>query len=161
MRAGRVKIPFGLYNEYADIDASRLQILLPQSVYPISNRQVLLSHTGAAIYGTVPLSAAGELDYQLYGGSLYVPLGGVVSRAASQIYSVDTHYLIGGQVFYRPPIEGLRVGYSMLRAKIDFFTDLDAATTAGLGAGMLVPPSFNGQLGDLVRSGVAQDRVRR
>src|SRR5690606_23782908 len=31
LRAGVIKMPFGLYNEYADIDASRLPILLPQS----------------------------------------------------------------------------------------------------------------------------------
>ena len=31
LRAGRVRIPFGLYNDYIDIDAARLQILLPQS----------------------------------------------------------------------------------------------------------------------------------
>src|SRR5687768_171548 len=34
LRAGRIKLPFGLYNEFSDIDSARLPILLPQSVYP-------------------------------------------------------------------------------------------------------------------------------
>src|SRR5258705_10965934 len=33
-RAGRTKLPFGLYNEVNDIDQARVPILLPQSVYP-------------------------------------------------------------------------------------------------------------------------------
>ncbi len=38
VRAGRTKLPFGLYNENNDIDAARVPVLLPQSVYPVSNR---------------------------------------------------------------------------------------------------------------------------
>jgi len=37
--------------QYIDIDAARLPILLPSSVYPIRNRDVLLSHTGFAVHG--------------------------------------------------------------------------------------------------------------
>ena len=150
LRAGRIKIPWGLYNEYVDIDASRTQILLPQSVYPFNNRQVLNAATGASLYGTIPLHRWGELDYAVYGGSLYVPVGGDVigtSRVAATTYEVDTHYLVGGQAFYRP-IEGLRFGYSILRTKVDFYSDLDPASVAVLKAVMLVPPSFNGQLRD-------------
>ena len=33
MRAGRVKMPRGLYNEALDVDAVRPFVLLPQSVY--------------------------------------------------------------------------------------------------------------------------------
>ena len=38
LRAGRVKLPFGLYNEINDVDAARVPILLPQSVYSTRNR---------------------------------------------------------------------------------------------------------------------------
>ena len=34
--AGRTKVPFGLYNESSDVDAARVPVLLPQSVYPAS-----------------------------------------------------------------------------------------------------------------------------
>src|SRR5271170_91113 len=36
IRVGRVKIPFGLYNDIQDVDSARLPVLLPQSVYPSS-----------------------------------------------------------------------------------------------------------------------------
>src|SRR5258708_35984070 len=49
-RAGRVKIPFGLYNDINDIDAARNPVLLPQSVYPVQNRNYLLAQTGAELY---------------------------------------------------------------------------------------------------------------
>jgi hypothetical protein len=69
-----------------------------------------------------------------------------VSRAVAQTYAVDTKYLIGGQLFWRPPVEGLRVGGSVLRASIDFYSDLDPALKDALIALMLVPPDFNGQI---------------
>ena len=48
IRAGRTKIPFGLYNEVNDIDSARVQILLPQAAYPIVNRNILLAQTGVS-----------------------------------------------------------------------------------------------------------------
>src|SRR6185503_15024381 len=73
LRAGTIKMPFGLYNEYVDVDAARLPILLPTSVYPLRNRDVLISHTGAAIYGTATLGTAGEVEYQAWLGTLTIP----------------------------------------------------------------------------------------
>src|SRR6187399_37620 len=58
IRAGRTKLPFGLYNETSDIDAARVPVLLPQSVYPQANRDFLLAQTGGEIYGYVPLGDA-------------------------------------------------------------------------------------------------------
>src|SRR5262249_34005020 len=59
IRAGRVKVPFGLYNEINDVDAGRVAILLPQSVYPISNRDYLLAQSGGELYGRLDLRRAG------------------------------------------------------------------------------------------------------
>ena len=47
LRAGRVKLPFGLYNDTSDIDAAQPVVLLPQSVYPATNRQFLLALDGS------------------------------------------------------------------------------------------------------------------
>src|SRR5262249_32905537 len=49
IRAGRVKVPFGLYNDINDIDPARVPILLPQSVYPVTNRDFLLAQTGGEL----------------------------------------------------------------------------------------------------------------
>ena len=59
IRAGRVKVPFGLYNDSSDIDSARTAILLPQSIYPASNRDFLLAQTGGELYGFKDLGAAG------------------------------------------------------------------------------------------------------
>ena len=60
IRAGIIKMPFGLYNEYTDVDSARVSILMPQSVYSFVNRDVLLSHRGFALYGNHVLSRGGE-----------------------------------------------------------------------------------------------------
>src|SRR5205823_6943491 len=59
VRAGRVKLPFGLYNDSSDIDSARTAVLLPQSIYPAPNRDFLLAQTGAEIYGYAGLGSGG------------------------------------------------------------------------------------------------------
>src|SRR5215510_6970108 len=98
LRAGRIKIPFGLYNEVNDIDSARVPILLPQSLYPIVNRNLLLAQTGAELYGYLGMDIAGGLEYRFYGGTLYadppvLPAGAVLNK-----YKVP--YLFGGRVMW-------------------------------------------------------------
>src|SRR3989475_517531 len=71
-RAGRVKLPFGLYNDSSDIDSARTAVLLPQSIYPAQNRDFLLAQTGAEIYGYTGLGSGGALDYRLYAGTIFL-----------------------------------------------------------------------------------------
>jgi hypothetical protein len=145
MRAGVIKIPLGLYNEYVDIDATRTMILLPQSVYPMRNRDALISHTGFAVYGDVGIGGGGRLDYQAWFGTLSVP-GSALELAGASLTSVDTKYVSGGQVFWHPPLEGLRVGASYLRASIDFDLVLDSDVLAQLVMANLLPPEHDGKL---------------
>src|SRR5882762_10088167 len=72
LRAGRVKLPFGLYNDSSDIDAARTPVLLPQSVYPAQSRDYLLAQTGAEVYGYSGLGALGGLDYRIYAGTIFI-----------------------------------------------------------------------------------------
>jgi hypothetical protein len=120
IRAGRIKVPFGLYNESSDIDAARVPILLPQAVYPIANRDYLLAQTGLELYGFIDLRGAGALEYRLYGGTIYVgaPVG-------SGVTSIDVPYLAGGRLLWETPVEGLRVGgsFQALRIAFDFALD--------------------------------------
>ncbi len=71
-RAGRVKLPYGFYNEGRDIDILRTSIFLPESVYNEKMRDLLLAYEGAGAYGSFNLGKGGELDYHLYGGTLNV-----------------------------------------------------------------------------------------
>jgi hypothetical protein len=111
IRAGRTKIPFGLYNEVNDVDSARVPILLPQSVYPILNRDILLAQTGIELYGYVQLGMAGGLEYRLYGGTLFVPPP--VAPQGATLTDFEVPYLVGGRAMWEPPVEGLRVGGSV------------------------------------------------
>src|SRR5580698_1342748 len=65
VRFGKVKTPWGLFNETQDIDPSYMWALLPQSIYDITTRNADLSHNGAVVYGRLKLGqSAGKLDYR-------------------------------------------------------------------------------------------------
>jgi hypothetical protein len=111
IRAGRVKLPFGLYNESNDIDSARTAILLPQSIYPAQNRDFLLAQTGVELYGYARLGPAGGLDYRLYAGTIFLE---VRPQPGSPFTVLDLNvpYVAGGRVLWLP-IDGLRVGGSL------------------------------------------------
>ncbi|MDB4959075.1 MAG: hypothetical protein JWO36_6644 [Myxococcales bacterium] len=145
LRAGIIRMPLGLYNEYTDIDSARLPILMPQSIYPLRNRDPLISHRGFSLYGNRTLGSAGELEYQAWLGSLIIPRN-ALDLIGATLDDVDTKYVTGAQVFWHPPVDGLRIGATVLRASIDFKVTLDPASTMALIAAGLVPPSFDGKV---------------
>ena len=51
IRLGRVKNPFGFYNETRDVPFTRPSILLPQSIYFDRTRNLALAGDGAQLYG--------------------------------------------------------------------------------------------------------------
>lgn len=146
VRAGLIKMPLGLYNEFVDIDSARNAILLPQSLYPVRNRDALIAHMGFGIYGNLSIGAAGELDYTAWVGTLNVPRSALELSSNTRLDSVDTRYVTGARVFWLTPLEGLRVGVTYMRAVIDFYISLDAATTAAVVAEQLAPANYDGKL---------------
>ena len=72
-RAGKVKLPFGLYNEGRDVDMLRTSIFLPQSIYNEKQRDFTLAYEGAGLYGNFDIHGGGEIEYHVYGGTLTVP----------------------------------------------------------------------------------------
>ena len=116
-RAGRVKLPFGLYNEINDVDAARVSILMPQSVYSTRNRDFLLAQTGAELYGYLPMGGAGALDYRLYGGTIFVD---IPSQPTLTVNDLNIPYVVGGRLLWETPLTGLRVGGSVQALRLDF-----------------------------------------
>jgi len=53
VRGGRVKIPFGLYNDTRDVLWTRPSVLLPQSIYfdTLALRQAMIAADGGILYG--------------------------------------------------------------------------------------------------------------
>ncbi|MFH2066123.1 MAG: hypothetical protein ABIK15_13055 [Pseudomonadota bacterium] len=60
VRAGKVKIALGLYNEVRDVDAVRTSIMLPNAIYVEQNRDIYSGIKGVGIYGELP----GGFTYQ-------------------------------------------------------------------------------------------------
>lgn len=69
LQAGKIKTPFGLYNQIRDVDMLRTSVLMPSGVYYEGMRDFLISFEGASVYGNVGLSALGDVDYEAFVGA--------------------------------------------------------------------------------------------
>ena len=123
-RAGKVKTPLGLFNDFQDVDSIFLWILLPQSAYPVDNKSFYLSHLGGEVYGNLTLgSRAGNLRYRAYAGEAYLDLtGGYLKESADQGLVFDSApggKVYGGDLRWGTPLKGLTVGASGLVEAID------------------------------------------
>jgi hypothetical protein len=148
VRAGRTKLPFGLYNETSDIDAARIPVLLPQSVYPTASRDYLLAQTGVEVYGYVRLGAdGGALDYRLFGGTLYLDTG---DSSAPRITRLEVPYLAGARLMWVTPLPGLQLGGSaqMLRFDGDYTpSGPDDPAVAAYAQRGLLPAGYTSPIG--------------
>jgi hypothetical protein len=114
IRAGRIKLPFGLYNEGSDYDPGRLTVLLPQSIYPLTSRNFLLAANGGELYGYISLPARNSLSYAVVGGSSFLD--------TPPETTVTVPYTVAGRILWEPPVFGLRIGASILATELDFST---------------------------------------
>lgn len=64
LKLGKVKLPYGLYNETRDVPFTRPGILLPQSVYIDNSRDLLLAAPGLFLHGA-SIQEYGAIDFQL------------------------------------------------------------------------------------------------
>ncbi|MEP6668125.1 MAG: hypothetical protein ABJF10_03175 [Chthoniobacter sp.] len=117
LRAGRVKMPRGLYNEALDLDSVRPFVLLPQSVYDARLRDFNAAFNGAMIFGNIGLKKLGSLDYRVFYGDIPIATDSGASDyfnndfpSASLDFKMDS--VVGGSLFWNTPLSGLRVGYS-------------------------------------------------
>lgn len=116
-RFGKTKIPSGLFNEIQDIDPSYMFALLPQAVYPITNRNSYLSQYGGVAYGTVPLSKSlGKLDYRGWSGERTLSGNDGALLNVTESGTVFPNGLSGiasgAAIHWRTPVQGLMVGIS-------------------------------------------------
>jgi hypothetical protein len=117
VRFGKVKTPWGLFNEIQDIDPSYMWALLPQSVYDITTRGSDLSHYGGVIYGSAALGkSAGKVEYRLWGGEQLVPgtdgqFDDVNASGNSPLEPLE-YATVGGALHWRTPLNGLMLGAS-------------------------------------------------
>ncbi len=143
IRAGKVKLPMGLYNEGRDSDFMRPMIFLPQSIYDENKRDLMVAYKGLGVYGNVPAGSAGDFDYHVYGGSIdYFSDSGQARGLRQQVQSIaqrqgktvsgfdiNNRYVYGGSLIYNTPLDGLRMGASVFTGKSDFDISLTSYTT--------------------------------
>lgn len=117
VRAGRLKLAHGLYNEYRDYDMLRTSIILPQSVYLETMRDAFNSLDGMGLYGNYAIDKVGKFNYQIQLGVLNPDVDGGLARYVESVWDVgvndignDWVYVINLQ--WETPVEGLRLGYS-------------------------------------------------
>jgi len=145
IRAGRIKIPFGLYNESNDVDAARVPVLLPQSIYPDHHRDLLLALTGGELYGNLVLGGVGQLEYRAYGGTFHLE-GGAPSNPNIESTRTEVKYLAGARLMWLPPLDGLQLGGSFQALRYDAESTFDPAFTQVLIMADLAPADFGGVL---------------
>lgn len=127
LRVGRVKIPFGLYNEINDVDSARVSVLMPQSIYNTQNRDYLLAQTGAELYGLIPLDVLGGLEYRLYTGAIYIDRSTITSSSSYTVDDIRIPYVVGGRLMWETPLEGLRLGGSIQDLRVDSHLSIASA----------------------------------
>lgn len=123
VRFGRVKVPSNLFNEIQDIDPSYVWALLPQSVYPLTDRDGLLSQYGGIAYGTLKLGTGlGKLEYRGWGGEQVIPaddgyfIG--MREAGLALPNGLSGTGIGGALHWRAPLTGLMLGASDIKKQL-------------------------------------------
>jgi|HubBroStandDraft_6_1064221.scaffolds.fasta_scaffold304725_2 hypothetical protein len=121
VRVGKVKTPWGLFNETQDIDPSYIWVLLPQSIYPTTSSNSILAHYGAVVYGTVKLGEKfGKLEYRGWGGEgVYGADDGYFVDQAEAGFDLPNGIqgvLYGAALHWKTPLPGLMVGLSDLKA---------------------------------------------
>lgn len=136
LRAGRVKMPRGLYNEALDVDSVRPFVLLPQSIYDARLRGFNAAFNGGMAYGNIGLRKLGSLDYKLFYGD--IPMS--TSSGANDYFNNDAPFpnarigmdsVHGGSLFWNTPVAGLRTGYSYSAFK-DFGADRKVPLAPGV-----------------------------
>jgi hypothetical protein len=119
LRAGHLKIPYGLHNEVHDVDSARVPVLLPPSVYPLQTREILFAQTGAELYGFARLDGFGALDYRVFGGTIFLDADSLTPPATPFELDFQVPYVVGGRLLWETPLAGLRVGGSLQVLRID------------------------------------------
>ena len=125
-RAGKVKMPFGLFNRSRDVDNLRTSAILNQAVYIEGIRDLVIAFYGFNVYGSKTLGVLGSINYDLFTGTLDVPndspwvvgffnrmkyadkkLGVFASMMDLSDLTINIKHFEGGQLLWNTPIPGL------------------------------------------------------
>lgn len=116
-RAGKIKVPAGLFNDSQDVDSLFLWTLLPQATYPDDNRDYDLAVLGGELYGSIPLGSHGRLHYRGYAGESRLDANGGYMLGLGEygftFPSPPSGMAYGGDVRWVAPLRGFTLGSSI------------------------------------------------
>ncbi|MBF0225888.1 MAG: hypothetical protein HQK76_10575 [Desulfobacterales bacterium] len=164
-RLGQMKLSHGLFNKTRDIDAVRTCILLPQSVYFETWRDILTSIRGIGIYGNISPEYIGDFAYQIQTGIAGLqPESSVIGTLEENIpfgtkidvNDINEKGVYDASLAWNSPLKGLKLNQSYWYARFDtnstflnslifpqgFELPMDFAlpfSVAGMPAGTIIP----------------------
>ncbi len=125
VKAGKIKTPFGLYNEAQDYDMLHTAVLFPQGIYSKNMRESLISFQGINVYGKISLGWAGKFDYDLFLGTSEIDTDGgvakLISRGGLIFKSGKMDYLAGNRIKWHTPLKGLNFCGSFIQFQMKYF----------------------------------------
>ncbi|MFP4476782.1 MAG: hypothetical protein ACLFOY_14585 [Desulfatibacillaceae bacterium] len=157
VRAGRCKLPMGLYNQGRDVDMLRNPVFLPQTLYDEGSRDLFNVYNGVGFYGNIMLPAVGDLDYETFYGAIDVDQDGIFVRGSFEAFDrgvdaqmakmgaatsgvrngeIDNQFICGGALRWNLPV-GLRLGASLFHGENELTGDLTVNPNGPAG-----PPFF-------------------
>lgn len=162
MRAGRYKHAFGLYGDAQDVDMVRPFAFLPLDFYDKTLRPINAALDGVEVYGNLPLGGAGSIDYRLDAGwapplSMAGPFFQDLSSTSPIRYTASDrveNYTVWA--FWNTPVEGLRVGATVVRLPgFTFSGQMHTASSLAQAANdsRLLPGMFPAGMWDLAVAG--------
>lgn len=103
IRAGRYKLPIGLYNETRDVAFTRPSIFAPQSAYPDTWRDLELSSDGALIYSDI-FTDSGQWTIEAHGGRPRIDKEAIdtsLNFLPGEVNDMGRRSIFGGRIMYQ------------------------------------------------------------
>lgn len=130
-RAGRIKFPFGIYNEYIDTRALQVSVGKPLA-YSLEGDFTYDAFNGVELEYAKTLGTGGRVVVDAFGGNIFTPATPFFTPAYPDQFQMgnfeavtnDLH-VVGGKIAWETPVDGLRLIVSGNQTKVE--------TTAGGG----------------------------
>jgi hypothetical protein len=119
VRAGKVKMRWGLFNDTQDYDPGYLWSVLPETIYGVDYRATDLSQLGVEFYGQVPLAEGmGKLNYSAWWGDYFVATDDGIMEGFKEsgltFSNTPGGKTPGFDLRWHTPLKGLMVGGSLM-----------------------------------------------
>jgi hypothetical protein len=120
---GRVKFPFGIYNEYIDTRALQMTVVEP-AAYSGPADMGYDAYNGLGLDYDLNLGTSGKLGVQIFFGNIYNPPAPTTSAPFdnpidAKIEPHNDRRIVGSKLTWETPIEGLRLLFSANRASVE------------------------------------------